>query len=129
MNWPWVSRLAYELVLRECERLQVELGTTVAKLAYDTALDERDRLREKNDELTGHLTRMDRIDRGLGENPKPPRAPIEPMPKDLLEYCNSYASRSLAKNMRDVAYRRHARGESWQDIMLDVMREEEAEKK
>ena len=104
MRWPWVSRLA-----------------------YDTVRGESDRLREQNAQLLAHITRMDRVEHGLGETPRPERLALQPMPGELKAYIASFATPAIQKTMRDQAYRRHAKGQSWETIAQDVMREDSEE--
>jgi iron-sulfur cluster repair protein YtfE (RIC family) len=99
MKWPWVSRLAYE-ILR----------------------DERDRLREQNDGLMEHLKRVDRVEHGMTELPREPKRVLEPMPQELVEFINEHASPHIRREMRNQAFKRyHSKGESWAQIMRDVM--------
>jgi hypothetical protein len=102
MNWPWVGRRVYEEVCVE-----------------------RDRLRAQNDKLTEHLTRMDRTEHGLHEVPREQRPPVEPMPREIMEYINGFAFPAFRKQMRDTAYRRRARGEPWAAIAASLKSEDE----
>jgi len=102
MRWPWVSRLAYETVCAE-----------------------RDRLMAQNDTFVAHLTRMDRVDRGLSETARIPRAALVPMSPELRGYIDAFASPAIRKAMRDQAYRRHASGQSWETIFAAVKEEED----
>lgn len=103
MNWPWVSRRAYDVVI-----------------------DERDRLREQNDALLDHIRRVDRIEHGVPELPRQPRPAFEPMPQELLHYINSYGDERFQKMQRDEAYKRHHKlGQPWSRIMAEVMGEDE----
>lgn len=90
-------------------------------MAYDSVVSERDRLREKNDQLIEHLTRMDRVEHGTPEVPRAPKSRPEPMPKKLLEYINSFASPSIRAETRNQALKQHRQGKSWADIMQEVM--------
>jgi hypothetical protein len=94
-------------------------------LAYDTLVDERDRLRAQNDNLLEHLKRMDRVEHGVSELPVERKAPLEPMPQMLRDYIQSFASPSIQKEMRDQSFKRHARGEPWASILADVLPAEE----
>ena len=111
MKWPLVSRLGYDMAIAERDRL----------------LEEAKALHERISNLVDHTTRMDRIDRGIGETPREPREEIGHMPKALLEHCNSWANPKVRKELRDQAYRRRVKGESWPEIMLDVMGDEKEE--
>lgn len=97
-RWPWVSRLA-----------------------YDSVVDERDRLREQVAALTDSLTRIRRHEAGLHETPRPERRKLEPMPDRLKKHIEGFFNPSLRKQTRDGLYRRHARGESWPSIMDEVI--------
>ena len=109
MKWPWVSRLAYENMVSERDHLRMQLS----QMALDRA------------SVVAQLTRISRREAGLPETPKEARKPMEPMPPALAEYIRGFAGQSLQKSMRDQAYIRCAKGESWDSIMADVMREEE----
>jgi hypothetical protein len=109
LRWPWVSRLA-----------------------FDTLAEDRDRLREQNDHLIDkigeameHMKRMDRLEHGVMETPRAPRPDIGPMPPRLLEHCNSWASPAQKKIARDMAYKRRRNGESWEHIMETTIQEDE----
>jgi len=102
-HWPWVSRLAYEQVASE-----------------------RDRLRAQNDALIEHLKRIDRAEHGMPELPRQPRAAQEKMPIELLNHFKGYANQDMAKRFRDEAYERHLKhGEPWDVIAHDYMDEDD----
>ena len=109
MKFPLVSRLAYDNVASERDYLRLRVNTV-----------ELDRA-----SVVAQLTRISRREAGLPETPKEARKPMEPMPPALAEYIRGFAGQSLQKSMRDQAYIRCAKGESWDSIMADVMREEE----
>lgn len=109
MKWPWVSRLAYDAVVSERDHLRIQLN----QMALDRA------------SVVAQLTRISRREAGLPEIPREARPPLTPMPPELVEYIRGFAGQSLQKTMRDQAYIRNAKGESWESIMADVMREEE----
>ena len=93
----------------------------VSRLAYDQLEQERDWLREQNATLLEHVRRMDRVEHGLGELPRTPRAELQPMPIRLAEHFRTaYANKSIAKMQRDEAYRRHASGVSWPAIEQEI---------
>jgi len=103
IHWPWVSRLAFEQVASE-----------------------RDRLRVQNDQLLDHLRRVDRAEHGMSEVPREPRQPQEPMPKSLRAYFNGFADQRMAKMMRDAAYAQHIKqGVPWPDIEREALAEKE----
>jgi hypothetical protein len=95
--WPWVSRRALDLALAEGERL-----------------------RAQNDQLLAHVTRMDRVEHGLGEVPKGKRPDREPFPDDLLEYCNQFDNPVIRKQMRDDLLRQRAKGQTWDDLRARI---------
>jgi hypothetical protein len=98
VRWPWVSRAAFDVVV-----------------------DERDRLRGQVEKLQEHVIRMDRVEHGTSEVPREPRPAMEPMPKELLEYCNSYGDARIRKTMRDAAFKQHRQGVPWSQIKLEIM--------
>ena len=98
LRFPWVSRLAFDVVVDECERLRSQNGTLVEA-----------------------LTRLRRAETGLSETPKAPRAMVEPIPADVLEYCNAFLNPSIRKQNRDTVIRRRASGESWAAIRRSVL--------
>ena len=149
MKWPWVSRLAYEAVVREgdelrafrdrqhnetellhqeIKRLHGEAEKLVSRLAYETVVGERDQLREQVGEMVQHIVRMDRVEHGKAENPREPRPPIEDMPQKLREHIKGFASTSIQKTMFDEASRRHAKqGVPWSRIIEETIAEEDSE--
>ena len=102
MRWPWTS----------CSRL-------------DDALDQVAHLRTEVTRLSDALTRISRREVGLPEVPREPRPALQPMPQELREYISGFASASVQKAMRDTAYRQHAAGKPWADIIGSAMTEEE----
>lgn len=100
IRWPWVSVRAYELLEREHARIVAQ-----------------------NAQLLDSLIRFQRHDAGLPEilREARQRADIQPMPKDLREYIEGFRNPSLRKDMRDRAYRRHARGEGWDPIAASML--------
>lgn len=100
MRWPWVSRLAYE-----------------------NATNTMEYFKEQNERLMDQMARMHRRLAGLPEVPRDARPPVEPMPESVLSYCNSLSNKAMQKVARDAAMKRHAAGEAWEAIMLDLHRE------
>ncbi len=97
IRWPWVSVRAFDLLVAENARLLAQ-----------------------NTQMLDHVTRMDRVEHGKGEIPRAPRAELEPMPKELLDFFNGLASPKTAKFHRDAAYRAHATQHMpWTDIMAE----------
>ena len=70
MRWPWVSRLAYE-----------------------TVVSERDRLRAQNDELVDHFKRVDRVANGMTERKIEPRKAIV-WPLGIREHLDKWPART-----------------------------------
>lgn len=113
MKWPWVSRAYMEYVrtsgIEAEKRLLGEIDWLKEELAK--ALEKRDRI--------------DRVDAGLSELPKAPPKPREPMPPELTGYILAFGNMSAKRQMRAVAYRRYANGESWEAIVADVVKPDE----
>lgn len=89
-------------------------------------IDERDRLREQNNNLTDAIVRMQRRERGMAEVPREPRAQPLPMPRELADHIAGYATPSIRKMLRDQAYKRHhVHGEPWDIIVTEMLAPEE----
>lgn len=93
----------------------------VSRRAFDVLLDERDRLRVVNDELTSHLVRMHRVEHGVAETPRKLKPPPEAMPRSLVEYFNGLENRSMAKHLCDQAKKNHVKGEPWSSIQGKIL--------
>ena len=100
MNWPLVSRRA-----------------------YDAVLDERDRLRKVNDDLTDHLTRLVRTSNGLTERKIEPKAP-DPMPREVQAAILKWPGNTRTeiggrawKLHRDQLAQGMEREESWRKVL------------
>lgn len=103
MNWPWVSRLAYNVVREE-----------------------NDRLRTQNDGLIDHLTRMDRREHGLGET-QPSAKPREPMSPEVLAEIKRW-KRPGTRTMRlHDAQRLYAQGKDHNEVLAALREGDEAE--
>ena len=94
-------------------------------------VEERDRLRiqleaaeERNRELTGQVVRIVRRDMGMPEEPRKPREPPDPMPPELRAYYDNLWPAAIAKSLRDKAFQRRARGETWLEIAETVLPDE-----
>lgn len=102
IRWPWVSRLALDMVI-----------------------DERDRLREQNSELSDQLIRMTRRSNNMSEvtpkvdKPKG-RDPIPPEVREVIDVWDSPATRSL---MEARARQIYAEYKSW-TVVADRLRAE-----
>lgn len=116
MRWPWVSRRAFEIAEQEHERLTIHLTQEI------------DWLREENEKLREHGKRMDRVDRGLGEVPRPPKPPLEEMPKHVHELIMRYGDPRTQLMLKRDAYRaHHTRGEPWDAIYRRMKDTQDAE--
>lgn len=75
MKWPWVSRLAYDLLV-----------------------DERDRLRAQNDDLLQTLKGIRRVGAGLKETPRKPKEQVqrEPIPREIRELYLGFSSAGVS---------------------------------
>lgn len=96
MNWPWVSRLAYENVR-----------------------DERDRLREQNDTLVEHLTRVQRRESGMPEMPREKPKPVEPVPQSIRRLLDGF-SPQVKKQLELEARQEHTAGVDWSHIQRQI---------
>lgn len=92
----------------------------VSRLAYDAVCSERDRLRLQLDSLLDHVKRTDRLEHGVSEVPRPPRPPLEPMPHSLREKLDGWSNASIRREERNQCFRRHAQGVSWAQIEQEV---------
>ena len=103
MKFPLISRRAYDILLRDKERLEAQ-----------------------NDKLMDNLTRQRRYEAGMAETPRPERKPAESMPHALRQYIGRWPPKTRKLQM-NPAYRRYrsGQGESWPEIMADMMREDE----
>ena len=97
-RWPWTS----------CARL-------------DDAVGQIEWLRTENAKLADALVRMERVEHGMSETPRVPRPEPAPMPRKLEIYLSGMATPSLKKMARSEAIRRNRAGQSWDDIVADVV--------
>ncbi len=104
MKFPWVSRRAYDLLFHQVERLETQ-----------------------NDKLVEDSTRQRRFEAGMTETPRPERKPTEPMPYELTQHIKGWGGADTQRMQRNQAYRRHHQGETWDDIMTDLMHKDEDE--
>jgi len=96
----------------------------VSRRAYDVVLDENARLRAQVDGLIDHTCRIDRIEHGVGEVPRPPRPVYEPMPQEIRHYVDGWAAPSIRKATRDKLVARYKNGESWDSIKNSILEEQ-----
>ena len=83
MHWPYVSRRAYDLLV-----------------------DERDRLRGRNDELTDHLVRLARTSNGLREL-KVEMSKPDPMPEEIQNMIMRWGSGATRTDILGRAWKMH----------------------
>lgn len=102
MNWPWVSRFAYD-------QLAAELG----------------RLREQNVQLVDAMTRISRHEAGMPEAPRKERPSVEAMPQRLRKYIAGFENSRIRDSMERGAWARHRKGEPWETIVATVMPKED----
>lgn len=76
MKWPWVSRLAFDVIAGE-----------------------RDRLASQVDRLTDHLTRRDRVEAGLPETPPKPKKQLR-VPPDIEAMIRQFGSQVTQDQLR-----------------------------
>lgn len=104
MKWPWVSRLAFELVA-----------------------DERDRLRLQNDQLIDATQRLSRRQLGMPETPKPgtPMPPKEPptIPAEIEEIISMFESEGVRVTLRQQCQARVIRGSTWEQLRTELLRQ------
>lgn len=93
IRWPWVSRSTLEAVREE-----------------------RDRLREQNDELTDQLVRLTRVRNGRPETVKEPSGPPEPIPGELKELIMGFDSKATQVRLVKQVRRAKANGRGWSEI-------------
>jgi hypothetical protein len=98
MRWPWVSRLAYEL-----------------------AIEERNRLRGQVDQLLAHVQRMDRVEHGLNELAAERKPPSEPMPEEIHEEIQRWGSPATQQRLIDEAWEVYRKTRSW-DVVAQRLR-------
>jgi hypothetical protein len=98
MRLPWVSRTAYELLL-----------------------DERDRLRDKNDSWEDHIRRVTRSGQGMTELPAERKQPPEPIPPALNHIIDKFDSEHTRQGLRNSARLAHHReGKAWSEIQAEL---------
>jgi hypothetical protein len=93
----------------------------VSRAAYDLLLDERDRLRAKNDGWEDHVRRVERKDRGMTELPTKRREPMEPMPPELEYIIDKFSSETTRQSLRNQARIARVReGKPWSKIQSEL---------
>jgi hypothetical protein len=81
-------------------------------------------LEARNRELTGQVVRIVRREMGMPEEPRKPREAPDPMPPELRAYYDNLWPAAIAKSLRDKAFQRRARGETWLEIAETVLPDE-----
>lgn len=112
MKWPFISRRAYDLLVEQ----------------RNLALQECDRLRQMHVKLTDHITRIDRIEHGVSEQPRPPKKELEEMPDKLKRYIDGYGNSSQRGELRRLAKKRYREGTPWDTIRREVMGAQEQDR-
>ena len=98
----------------------------VSRLAFDAVSAERDRLLADNAKMLDSLVRLQRIEHGVAETPRVARPPEEPIPREILDFCSGFDDPRVGKRIRDECFRAHARGnESWESIKQRVLAPQE----
>ena len=93
----------------------------MSRTAYDLLLDERDRLRAKNDSWEDHMRRVERKDRGMTELPTIRREPVEAMPPDLERVIDKFSSETIRQSLRNQARIARVReGKPWSRIQAEL---------
>lgn len=123
LRWWWVSRRAYDDMRRKNLALETEIAVSHVPLAtYDLAVEIITDLRESNRIWADHARRLERKGLGMTEAPREPKvSDNDPMPPELWEYIGSFGDRRTVKTNKAVAYRRKADGETWDEIIADVI--------
>lgn len=125
MKWPLVGRSRFEMSLQ----LGVDLMKTMENMVSADRLEDAHRqiewLQGELEKALEKRDRIDRVDAGLPENHREPPKKREPMPEKLTDYIGGFGSNNMKRQMRSVAYKRHADGETWDSIVDDVVIPEE----
>lgn len=108
MKWPWIARSAFDQLAETCRLVIVD----------------RDRLRDQNDQLVEHLTRMDRVEHGIGEAVRPPRQDIPPMPQEIRKYVNGFASPGIRRETTSAAYQLFKMQGDWIGVLSKLQASE-----
>ena len=93
----------------------------MSRTAYELLLDERDRLRDKNDAWEDHTRRVERKDRGMTELPAKRREPVEDMPPELERVIDKFSSATIRQSLRNQARIARVReGKPWSKIQAEL---------
>lgn len=127
MKLPWVGRALYDLQTATVERLldahserRREWSDELTRLREEIAS-----LRAERSALVEHFKRMDRIDHGVTEVPRPPRREIKSISRLAFEHVKSWGSEAMQADVRARLEARHRKGESWDDIDKSLSMESE----
>jgi len=89
----------------------------VSRRAFDIVLDERDRLRARNDELHDSMIRIQRVRHGMKEAPRPePKPVVVQIPAEVRKLYAGFSEvhrRDLDRQCRQMA----TQGTPWTEIM------------
>jgi len=103
----------------------------VSRTAFDLLLDERDRLRAKNDELVDGLMRVDRVRHGMKEVPRDsrPADKLESIPDDIRAMYEGFQSAAHRSEISRQVRQMRSCGTPWPEIgrALEVQLGEEVE--
>ena len=89
----------------------------VSRTAFKLVMDERDRLREQNDELMDSLTRIRRKESGMPETHVRQRALDEDLPPEVLQYIRGFDSEIMQANVEEDVRRARRTGTGWAEII------------
>ena len=122
MRWPWCSRELYDEAKEQVVELRERSKTMVMASRLDDAKDENAWLRARVEDLEDRIGRVDRFRSGMTETPRETLGrELKPMPDEFADYFDGLGTPSIQKELRDRAFKRHSRGEDWEDVMDDMM--------
>lgn len=105
MTWPWVSRRAYELVLKDNEWLRTR---------YEDLLDQ--------------FTRVRRKEAGMVEAPPGQRPPVvDDIPPEVMDYIRGWDSEAMQQATLDDVLRARRAGTKWPEIIAILQHEADAQ--
>lgn len=108
MNWPLVSRRAFDLALEERERL----------------LAQADRLLDLVETQQDHVRRLERVNAGVSETVRLPRQQPNDMPKEVFEYLQGIGNPSIRREVRSNMYRKvWSGGTTWDEVVGEIKEE------
>lgn len=94
----------------------------VSRLAYEVVVSERDRLRTKNDQWEEHVRRVERKTAGMPELPLEKREPADLLvPSRVLRLINRFDNEAIRRGMRnDVLIAKNRGGKAWSEIEAEL---------